>query len=76
MYKSEKKPYLVHLVYHFAELLVVLQELIELSHRVTAELVGKTGHLGCGCAFVLAWDSVSFLAVPTVTADPSFPDRK
>lgn len=36
--------YLVHLLDHFGEFLVVLQELVELRHRVAAKLVGKTRH--------------------------------
>lgn len=47
--------YLVHLLDHFCEFLVVLQNFVELSHRVGAELVEKTRHFfSCGRVFLLA----------------------
>lgn len=60
--KATSFTYLVHLQNHFCEFLVVLQDFVELRHRVAAEVVGKTGHFRCGRV-------VSPLAVRTVTAD-------
>lgn len=60
--------YLVHLLDHFCEFLVVLQNFVELSHRVGAELVEKTRHF---LAVVVCFSSpvLSLLAVQIVTAD-------
>lgn len=60
--KASGSTYLVHLLHHFCEFFVVLQDFVELSHRVRAELVGKTRHFGSRRVFLLACDASSRLS--------------
>lgn len=47
--------HLLHLQHHLRQLLVVVEDLVELSHRVRAEHAGEGGHFRCRRPFVLAW---------------------
>lgn len=60
--KQKALTYLVHLLYHLCEFFVVLQNFVELGHRVSAELVGKTRHFSCGCVFLLACEPSRLLS--------------
>lgn len=64
-YKSQT--YLVHLLNHRSEFVVVLQNFVELGHRVSAELVRKTRHFGSRPVFLS--DRALVLVPQFVTAD-------
>lgn len=56
-------------MHHFGEFVVVLQDLVELSHRVGAELVAKVGHFSSRVASCVSVPVSRPLAVRSVTAE-------